>query len=575
MMIRRSLKAVREQLVNNLLRGIVSVAWRGCELFVVAVIFAGAAQGESTAVQDVGDYQKRLAAEGPQERASRVGIESLEVTGETHLPPLKVSSGEAEKPVVELSVEEAVVRALANSSDIRIVSFDPAIAAEDMTRAWSDFDPTVFGRFDYENADAPVNSVSDIGLRDSRVWENGIKQKNTIGSEWSVSYALVRNWDDLFTRRLSTRYEPMLLFQLKQPLLRDGWEMVNMAGVNIAKLNHVTAMTSFRQKAEEVVTQVTGAYWVLVQAKTDVDIQGHLLEKTGETFAKIKARQGIDATTLHVKQIEAAMKSREAFLLSANKRYTDVQEALIRLLADKQLSVLKEFKLTPTSQPVLKVDKPEVSEVLRTAMEANPIIAQARLGIDVAQINVDVAKQQRMPRLDLVATARVRALERGYGAANESIADGDYTGYSVGVTYEYPLGNRQREAELRRRRLERSKAISILHNISDQVAIEAKERIREIEKTQSEMQVQTEAVEAAEVYLQTLEDSELVRQNLTPEYLLVKLQAQEALAEAQRAHIKAVVDLNVAVIQLAQTEGTVFEMAQVKTSLSAGAEKES
>ena len=137
------------------------------------------------------------------------------------------------------------------------------------------------------------------------------------------------------------------------------------------------------------------------------------------------------------------------------------------------------------------------------------------------------------------------------------------------LSLEYPLGNRQREAELLRRRLERRKAISALQNIADQAAIQAKERIRTVETNYAEIQVQKETAEAAKIHLQALEDSEPVRERLTPEFLLVKLQAQGALADAQRAEIKAIVDFNISLAQLAQTTGTVLELNQVSASLPA------
>ena len=46
---------------------------------------------------------------------------------------------------VELTVEQAVARTLGNSPEIRVVSFDPPIAKQDITRAASEFDMTAFG----------------------------------------------------------------------------------------------------------------------------------------------------------------------------------------------------------------------------------------------------------------------------------------------------------------------------------------------------------------------------------------------------------------------------------------------
>lgn len=215
----------------------------------------------------------------------------------------------------------------------------------------------------------------------------------------------------------------------------------------------------------------------------------------------------------------------------------------------------------------MTTEKLESSEILALAMKKNSIVQQARVAITIADINIRVAENQKMPRLDLIASTRVQGLARGQGEAQHQLNSGDYASYAVGLSLEYPLGNRQREAELLRRRLERRKAISALQNIADQVAIQAKERIRMVETIHAEIQVQKDTAEAAGVHLQALEDSEPIREGLTPEFLLVKLQAQGALADAQRAEIKAIVDFNISLAELAQTTGTVLELHQVSTSL--------
>ena len=83
----------------------------------------------------------------------------------------------------------------------------------------------------------------------------------------------------------------------------------------------------------------------------------------------------------------------------------------------------------------------------------------------------------------------------------------------------------------------------------------------------AEAEVQKDAVEAARIHLQALEDSEAVRERLTPEFLLVKLQAQEMLVNTQRSEIRAIVDFNISLIELAQTLGAVMELHQVSASL--------
>ena len=552
-----------------------------CPLFsvlciLVMVPIAGCVPDRVDDQSILASYQQTLSDQGPQQRADTEGQDALHPLDLLRPAPEEiptdveiVTDPNTGREIANLAIEQAIARALGNSPEIRVVSFDPSIAKQEITKAAAEFDVTAFGRLNFEEEDNPVNSIFQAGQSDIRVLESGIKQKSIPGSQWSMSYALTRSWDDLAGRTLPTRYEPILAFELRQPLLRDAWQEFNLAGVNIAKLNHQIALLGFRQKAEDVSTEVISAYWRLLQTRHDVEIQQGLLDRTLETLKKVEGRKEIDATDVQIKQTEASAKAREALLLQARKRVIDAQDALVRLMADPQMGMLDELEIVPATAPCMTTEKFEPSEILGLAMKKNSIVQQARVAITIADINIRVAKNQEMLRLDLVASARMQGLARGHGEANDRLLDGDYASYAVGLALEYPLGNRQREAELVRRRLERRKAISALQNIADQVAIQAKERIRMVETSHAEIQVQKDTAEAARIHLQALEDTEPVREKLTPEFLLVKLQAQGSLAEAQRAEIKAIVDFNISLAQLAQTTGTVLELHQVSASLPA------
>lgn len=513
-------------------------------------------------------YQKRLVEKAPQQRTQQEGLQSLKPAADPAMPTLKiVSDPNNELDQIQLTIEEAVTRTLANSPEISVVSFDPSIAKEEVTQAVSVFDPALFGQANYEDQDDPANSTTLGGQSNSRLWEAGIKQRGTTGAEWSLGYALTRNWDDLTTNILSTRYEPIATFQIRQPLLRDGWQTVNLAGVDIAKLNYKVALASFRQQTEAVSTEVISLYWALKQVRTDRQIQQKLLEKTQETLERVQDRKDIDASLAQIKQAETSLKRRQAFFYDIEKQVTDVQDRLVRLLADSQTNLLDDYEIVPTTELITQKTVFDRAGLLRTAMQQNPVVLQSNLAVEIAQINVDVAKQQKMPKLDMVASTRFSGLDDSYGDAQEILYDGDYNSYAVGLTLEIPLGNRQREAEYRKRLLERSKAASGRWNISDQVAVAVKEAIRSAETRFEQIQIQQEAVLAATTYLQGLEDTEQIRQQLTPEFLLVKLQAQEALAEAARGEIKAIADYNIALARLAQATGTVLDMRYVKNVL--------
>jgi outer membrane protein TolC len=525
-------------------------------------------------------YQRRLARSGPQQRLdAEVSVEQeplglLKPVEEADgpVPDLRiVTDPNTGRKVVELTVEQAIAMTLAGSPEIRVISFDPEIARQEIAAAAGVFDPAVFGRVNYEDQDSPANSIYEPGRAETRLFESGVRQRTPLGTEWSASYALARIWDDLAFRPLPTRYEPAVIFEFRQPLLRDAWQEVNLAGVDIARLNYEAALLGFRERVEEVSGGVAITYWRLTQARRDMEIQRQLVEQTDETLRKVEGRRDIDATDVQIKQAQTYAMSRQATLLELQKRVVDAQDALVRLIADPRVNTTMELEIVPQSEPQSPEEVPEpaamTDRALATAMQRNPVVQRAHLGVEVAEINVRVAQNQKMPRLDLVGSTRARGLAQDYPAANSQIGGTDYVSYSVGLTFEVPLGNRQRQAEWMRRKLEQRKAISTLHGTADRVALVVKEAIRRVRTNLEQAQIQRRAVEAARIHLMTLEEAEQVRDRLTPEFLLVKLQAQETYAQTQRAESAALVELNVAMAELAQNTGTLQDLRMIESSM--------
>jgi len=466
-----------------------------------------------------------------------------------------------------LSLDDAVMRALANSLDIRAVSYNPSIAREDMIKAAAEFDYVVFGSYLYQNDDVQTASVFGGGQTEKRVYQAGLKQKTITGAEWQLAWTMTRAWDNSAFSTLRTTYEPTLVFEVTQPLLRDAWPEFNLSRFRIARVSHRQSVAAFRQAVEETITTVIAAYWELYRARRDLEIQQKLFDVTEETYKRVKAREELDATAVQIKQTEAAMESRRALIIRADRAVKDAQDVLVRLLGDAQINLLENYEIVPVTEPAVIPVEIDRADRLMTALQFNPVLAQKRLDIEAADIGVRIAFNQTLPTVDLVASGRLQGLA---GASNQSMENfnrGDYASYSFGVTAEYPLGNRQQEAELRLRRLIRLRAETELQNLLDQVAVQVKESIRQIHTAYQELQAQRAAVKAAKAQLQALEDTEVIRGRLTPEFLQVKLAAQEAVATAERAELAAAVEYNKTLADLDRITGTILETHRLQMAL--------
>ena len=470
--------------------------------------------------------------------------------------------------LVNLSLDQAILRALANSLDIRVVSYDPAIAREDMARAAAAFDYTMFGATDRIYAENNrVNTFSGT-ISKQRDWSLGIKQHTITGADWSLQWAMTRAWDNTTFQRLNTYYEPTVVLQVTQPLLRNAWPGFNLAQLRIARVNARASDAVFRGKVEEVITQVVSLYWTLIQARQSLEILRHLLEQTQDTYGITLSRYQVDATGVVITQVQASVKIREAALITARKNVLDVQQALARLLNDPQLNALSDCEVVPTTPMATEKLAVDPVDQMFTALKHNPQLEQARLGIAASEINVFVAKNQTLPKLDLSASAGIQDLAAHADRANRDMLEGDYASYSIGLTMEYPIGNRGALASLRQSKFQRTKAIVTMQNTADQIAVSIQERIRQIGSSYDLIVAQRAAVKASEAQLSAIEVTERVRARLTPEFLQLKLQVQLTLAGSQQAELQAMVDYNNALADLARITGTILDQHRVEISMS-------
>ncbi len=543
-------------------------------LIVAIVTLAGCVRPGDLDPSVLGRYQREMGTRAPAQRSSEQLAPFL--PGEATQPPLKEALDEhSGRMRIFLSLEDAVMRGLANSLDIRVVSYDPSINYEEMVKAAAEFDYVVFGGFSYEDLDENVDAAGTFGdliearKSTSRSWQVGLRQKTITGATWSASWDLTRFFNDpdfVSLTRYTKFWDNRVSFRITQPLLRDAWPEFNLARLRVARLDYRFSMARFRDDVQRNITEIISLYWKLIQSRRDRVIQRELLDRTIETYERTKKRKLVDATDVEVKQAEAAVESRRAILIRSLKTIYDVQQELSRRIGDKQLNAMSDYEIVPTSP--MGTDPVQIDEAdqLLTALRFSPILEQARLAIDRSNITVKVAGNQTLPRLDVTSSTTSQGVGRHVNDASSDMAAFDFVSQTVAIEFEYPIGNRERIADLRRAKQERMKAITQYQNTADVLAVQIREQIREIQTSFHEYEAQRRSVAASQAELEALEATEELRR-LTPEFMQVKLSAQLRLAIAERAELAAMVNYNIAQVSLARITGTVPEMHQVQIAL--------
>jgi len=291
-------------------------------------------------------YQRSVLMRSPRRRGGD-GL-GLIRPAKTIGPKVKIVTKDG-KTRIELTHQEAVQRALANSPIIAAVGFDPAISREEMIAAAAAFDVVLFGSFDYRRVDDRPSNVFGGGQTDTRDFEGGVKQALTTGGSWSVAYSLSRMWTSSTFQSLAIQYEPRLVLEITQPLLRDAWPEFNLAQLRIARVGRQISESAFRSQVEAVVTDVISSYLTLRRERRALKIQEILLAMAVKTLEPVKARAEIDATAVQIKQTEAAVANRRLSVIEAKHQILKAQDALVRLLSDPQINLSAEVEIVPVT----------------------------------------------------------------------------------------------------------------------------------------------------------------------------------------------------------------------------------
>ena len=305
----------------------------------------------------IGRYQRAMANKGAQNR----GADGLKpyVPEKFVGPELRtVVDEQAGLKQAFLSLEDAILRALANSLDMRVVSYDPSVSYEEMVQAAAEFDYVLNGFVEYDRSDEESSIGAGPGPMDfvhsevrTSTYQAGLAKKFITGAEAQLAWTLTRTRGAGAFQTLSEQYDSRMELSVTQPLLRGAWPEFNLATLKVAKLSYASSTQQFRQSVEEVITAVINGYWALIQARRDRAIQQALLDITKQTRERIDKRRAVDATEVEVSQAESAVRTRQADLIRADETLEATQDQLLRLIGDEQLNQLSGYEVVPTTRP--------------------------------------------------------------------------------------------------------------------------------------------------------------------------------------------------------------------------------
>ncbi len=483
---------------------------------------------------------------------------------------------------LELTVEEAVVMALANNRALGIQLHQPLVAGTFAEQERAVFDPSLFAEASARREKIPRGD--DYRRSETEDYRLGLEQELTTGT--SLELALEQQRTDAESRVIdpaadepavtaAPRHRAAATLSLTQALLRGGSREANLAGVRRADLDVLASLHELRGFTMELVAEVERAYWDLVLAESHIAIYRESLEVAKSQLQDVRRRIEV-GTVADVEKAaaEAELAFRRQGLIDGESRRDQARLELLNLVnpdprvADAASpegirrydhraakSHIWALHPVPRQEPYIPEVEPDpVGEHVALSRQMRPDLDEARLRLEQGKLEVIQTRNGLLPRLDLFITLGKTGYADSFGRSFREITeDSTYAG-SMGLRFSLPLGNRDAGAVDARARVERARAEGSLENLTQLAELDVRRAHLEAHRARNQIEASAESRRLQEEVLRVEE----VRFEVGRSTALNVAQAQRDLLESQLAEVDARIAYRLALTELYRLDGSLL-----------------
>lgn len=470
-------------------------------------------------------------------------------------PPTVPPSG-----TVSLSLRDSIALALQNNLAIQVEGFNPQLRDQALTGEKAVFDPSAFLELTRTDNRAPAASsyfLSGQALSDLWDYNVGLRQKLPTGGTYELRFMNeYANAPLVPTCCFSSR----LGLTLTQPLLKNFGFEANETNIRIATNNQGISREELRLRVSAVVTNVKEAYFDLIFAQENLNVQNQSLRLARELVELNTARvhAGV-APPVEVTQAEAQEAAQVQNVILAEKAIQDAEDNL-KVIVNLPLSGGWDQRIQPSEAPSLEVKPVNLEGAVQKALENRYEYKTAKLDIENKELSVRLSRNQLLPDLSLTGTVFANGARRLYGSDLSEMGSGQFVSYSVGVVLTVPLGNRAAQSSYLQSKLALDQAKTSLKNLELQIIQQVRQVVRQLEADAKRIDANRAARILAEYQLEM--EQRRLQAGVSTTFNVLSFQRDLAAAQANEFH--AITDYNKDLAELDNVLGTVLERNRIE-----------
>lgn len=457
-----------------------------------------------------------------------------------------------------LTLNECVARALNQNFDLQLQQFATQNARDSVTIANAIFDPTLFSTVSAAGTeDATVSPTRTTNAQSANL---GVKQLLSSGATATLSTALDRSKERPFVAPplFNPVYNSDLALSIKQPLLKGFGVTITKSAIARARIGIDRAHLDFKSTVLSVIRNVEAAYYTLAFARENLGVRKLSLTVAQTLFDENKVRQNTGvATSLDVLQAEVGVANARRDVLLAEQTVNDREDALLNLIGRATFDH-RPGPLSLTDEPGTELS---FDRSYALARDNSPELASNRLFEDQLKIDLAVAKQNRLPSLDLGGTLGLNSESRSSAdRAFSGTASGDSYDWQVDLTFSIPWGLHAERARYNQARTNLNRQATALDQLDQNLLLDVRSAVRAVMTSRETVTVSTLATELSR---QQFEAEKARYQAGRSTYRFVE-DARRDYDTAKVNELLARVNLRVATAELARLEGTSLARFEIK-----------
>ena len=310
--------------------------------------------------------------------------------------------------------------------------------------------------------------------------------------------------------------------------------------------------TTRTANARDLSAAVGGAYWNLYFARQNLTVRKQLTGGARRVLETVTTRAAMGADPMNsILQAEVGVARREEEIVVAEGDVLQTEDRLRALMGLDRDPTTWDLHLIPEMALTLAPFDGDLVSGLALAIDSSPAYSRAQLHLQSTDLQVELARDQTRPQVDLIARVGVTGIGGSYGDNVEVLSEGDGRSWRGGVTLGFPLGQNPGRQRFNQRVLEKQREEVDLERLRLDIVQQVRQQHRRVGINQRRVEVSQLAERLAEQNV-TEEEERLALGLSTVRQVL---DAQDDLAESRSRRLQAIVDYNKALVEWRRLTG--------------------